>query len=125
MSEITWKENRVLPVALTDDEKRVYGQTLAHEVQAYQALQAEHATDKKAMKDAEEDAEASINALAKKIESGVEDRVVEVEVRANPTEGVIREVRTDTGELADSRAMTEGDKDKAKAHAQERLPGTS
>ena len=121
--EITWKETRFLNVPLTSDEIQARGEQLADLIKGRDALEAEHKKQKESMKDDLAGVEGRIRHLAKVVNERVEERSVQVEIRYNSTLHLIEELRTDTGEVVQTRQPTPEDKIRAQAHAQMPIPG--
>lgn len=115
---ITWTETRYLSVPLTPDELRERGELLAEQVRAFAEMEAEHGDQRKAMKDDEAKLDGQVQHLAGVVRARAESRSVRVEVRYNPTLALIKEVRTDTGEVVETRQPTADDKARAQMAAQ-------
>lgn len=118
---ITWTETRYLSVPLTPDELRERGELLADLVRSAAAMEAEHTDQRKAMKDDEKTLDGRVQHLAGVVNARAEERSVRVEVRYNPTLALIEEVRTDTGEVVETRQPTADDKARAQMAAQPEL----
>ena len=116
--ETTWIETRYLQVPLTPDELRERGELLADLVRGAALLEEQHARERKAMKDAATTLNGRIQHLAAIVNARAEERSVKVEVRYNPVLALIEEVRTDTGEVVQTRAPTPEDKARAQAAMQ-------
>lgn len=96
----------MLPVPLTDAEKRELGAKLAisrleAETQAEDARAA-----RKKLNDEKKKIDEEIGRLAHVINQGVEEREVEVLVR-HAGKGKVEEIRTDTDEVIDTRSITD------------------
>lgn len=121
---LTWKETRFLSVPLTPAEIQQRGEQLANLVKERNELDTTQSAEKKRMKEAMEGLDGQIASTAAIVNSRVETRSVQVEMRCNLTLGMVEEVRIDTGEVVTSRAATKEDKIRAQVEAQTEIPGT-
>lgn len=110
MADATWKESRILPVALTPDEVRERGRMLARELGEMQQLEADQASQRKEMKEDLEEQSGKVSGLGRVVREGLEHRPVECECRLNMALGLVEEIRLDTGEIIASRSFRESDK---------------
>ena len=107
---LTWKETRFLKVPLTSDEIQARGEQLAKLLDEAQLLALAHRSERHAMREDAGHLAGQIARLAAIVRERVEERSVEIELRLNLTLGLVEEVRTDSGEIVKSRAVTEEDK---------------
>ena len=119
MADATWKESRILPVALTPDEVRERGELLARELETLANMETQQTAEKKEMKDDLDTQYGQVNQIARVVRDRIEQRPVEVECRLNMALGLVEEVRVDTGEIITTRNFREGDK----LRLQQQLPG--
>lgn len=122
---ITWKETRFLKVPLTPEEVRARGEQLAGALDDAEKLDAEHKAERDRQKVAMGALEGRIHHLGRVIREGVEERSVEVEMRVDLGLRLVEEVRLDTGEIVQSRSVTEDDQVRARLHLQTEIPGMS
>ena len=107
---LTWTETRFLPVALTPDEIQGRGEQLAQLLDDEAALTVAHKAARDAMRAEADRLYAQIHRLAAIVRERVEERSVAVELRLNLALGLVEEVRTDTGDIVTTRAVTAEDK---------------
>jgi len=117
----------LLPVELTQDELLARGRELASVKDEHTQAQAdlEAATEgwkdsKKAMQERIEDHESEMRRIARAIRSGREDRDVDVREEPDFETGIMRTVRADTGDLVQSRGLTEAERQRSLFAAPER-----
>jgi uncharacterized FlaG/YvyC family protein len=104
-----WKESRFLPVILTAGELQSRGAQLADAVQKRDALEVEQKAAREEMKEAMVGAESRIGDLAKIVNERKETRAVEVECRLNVMLNLVEVIRTDTGEVIQTREAIPSD----------------
>ncbi len=103
-------ECRLLPCVLSDAEIQARGEELAEAELARQRLVAEKKAAAEAFKGPIAEQVDLISKLSKEISEEVEMRDVEVSHRPDFENGVVDVVRMDTGEVVESRAMTDEDR---------------
>lgn len=116
--DIIWRDARSIKVRLTEDEVRARGELLASSVKKRESVVEAHATEKKAMRELEEDCTRDIARLAEIVNERREERIIDVELRVNLKTGMVDVVRLDTGEVIEQRVMEE----KERMRLQGRLP---
>jgi hypothetical protein len=116
--DIVWKDARSIMVRLSEEEVRARGELLASAVKKHGAVVEAHAAEKKAMAELEKSCTRDIARLAEIVNDRREERIVDVELRANLKTGMVDVVRLDTGELLEQRVMEE----KERLRLQGRLP---
>lgn len=95
-----------LPIPLTEAEVTERGRELAATLVRLDEARARHKVESKRLKDDADDIEKKTLALGHVIKSGVEQRPVECEWRADIGLRVLKLVRRDTGEVVRSEVMT-------------------
>lgn len=91
-------ERRLLPCILTEEERRQYSKQLAARYQDSKDMKESHKSMKSAMSADEQAIDAEVSRVATILNTGIESRTVDVQVRAG-LEGKVVETRTDTGEI--------------------------
>ncbi len=104
------RKKQVLPVKLTEAEIGVEGIRLANLLQKHGEFLTQTATVKKGLKEQEEAIQADIDRVANTIRTGVTDRPVEVEMRADWERGVLDVFRCDTDTPITSRRLTDDER---------------
>ena len=107
MSQIPTPKTRTLPITLTEEERLAKGIEHARLCQVIAEEEAEAKQDAKLRREAIKARKDEECHLREVVRSGKEDRPVEVREEADAPLGVIRTIRTDTGELVESRGMSE------------------
>lgn len=109
-----------LPVKLTEREKMAKADDQAAKVLELERMEQQHKELKKEMKEREDALKLQIRKLAMQIDTGSEDRLVDVEEVPSLGERLVHTYRQDTGALVRSRPMTPAEMAEAQ---QERIPG--
>lgn len=112
--------SRVLACTLTDEEQRERGRQLAEAIKAVDECDAAHETKRKAMKEELGGLQAEVDRLAGIVREGREDRSVQVRIDYDEARSLVHYTRLDTGELTESRAMTEDEKQRVLPFASRR-----
>jgi hypothetical protein len=99
-----------LPVPLTEPELREAGKQLAHLEGDLAAQTASEKDIKDGLKAKRSALEMRISLLANTIRAGLEYRPIPVRVEADFEDGVVREIREDTGATVSTRPVTEQDR---------------
>jgi hypothetical protein len=123
MGDITWKETRFMRVPLTDEELRARGEQLATELHRLREMEADHAAQKKEMKEDEASQAEAVDRVARIVRDRAEERSVEIELRYHLGSNLLQEIRLDTGEVTATREATKDDQQRASLHAQTTIPG--
>ena len=89
-----------------EDEMRKIAETLAHKTQDLEMIEEEKKAVVSAFKERIDRVSAEQRAAARKYKNGYEMRNIECEVQRDYDAGVIRYIRTDTGEVASEVQMT-------------------
>ncbi len=95
-----------LLVTLEPDQLMARGQELSERVDELKRMKENHVRQKKAMKKAEEELEATVLQLSESRRTGEERRPVRVEDVVVLSSFAVQTVRLDTGEVIRERAMT-------------------
>ena len=107
MRETRGTETRTLPCVLTDDELLARGDALARQHAAIKDEEAAQAGEKKRMKEALDELTGEQARLARIVRDKAEPRDVECRIVHDYATQAVQVVRTDTGEVIESRAMTD------------------
>jgi len=99
------KTTKRLPVKLSDDELLERGKQLVESMRKTAVAEAEREADNKKRKGDIALMEEVTSRLASIIRDGQEDREVECELRKDFEHSSVTTVRTDTGEIVDTRVM--------------------
>ena len=94
-----------LPCRLTEDEQRERGQQLAHQRKLVEDFAVEAGDVKKRLKEHETNLDGELSRLARVVRDRSEPRQVLVHVRLSKKAGYVDVVRTDTGEVIQTRKM--------------------
>lgn len=99
-----------LPVQLSDEEVRLRGEELAAKRKEWEAVKAEAKAAAQAAKSQLDELDTDISELARVVRARTEWRDVEVIEQRDFDRGLVETIRTDTGEVVRSRAMTGGER---------------
>lgn len=99
-----------LPVQLSNDEVRLKGEELAQQRKAWEAKKAERKAVAARLKEELDELDDKICTLADQVKNRREHRDVEVAELKDFEQGKVDTVRSDTGEVVRSRAMTGGER---------------
>lgn len=103
-------EQQLLATKLEPDEFNAKARALA-ETHEKLALEREQQKETRAdMKKRIEELEQKRNSLARVVQRGKEERLVDVEVQALDDQGIARTVRLDTGEVVEERPLAAGER---------------
>jgi hypothetical protein len=103
-------ETRLLPVRLTDGEKLVRGKQMSRAELDIKALEEEKKTVTARYKPQIDELKAQIQKLAREVDTGTQDRLVEVTWERDEATGVMKLHRVDTGDIVEHRPMTISEK---------------
>lgn len=104
------RETQLLATELTPEEFTAKAVALA-ETHEKLALERELQKEAKAdMKQRIEELEQKRNTLARVVQRRKEDRLVDVEIKADDAQGIARVVRLDTGEVVEERPLSAGER---------------
>lgn len=95
-----------LPVKLTREERAQASMRLSQAVDEIDETKRQLDTIKREFKDKDEKLQSEVRHLARKVRTGVEDRAVECEERANWANVTMELFRMDTGEMVNFRPMS-------------------
>lgn len=104
------REAQLLATELTPEEFTAKARALA---ETHEKLALERETQKEAkadMKQRLEELEQKRNTLARIVQRGKEDRLIDVEIKADDAQGIARVVRLDTGEVVEERPLSVGER---------------
>ena len=104
------RETRLLDIHLNADQVRERGNALAHTIQEIEMEDSRQTALKSQMKATMTGLEAKQTKLASVVVNRVEYQDVEVEVQFSEGEGVVQEVRTDTGEIIRTRPLRDDER---------------
>lgn len=113
VSKVMKVVTRNLPCRLTEDELRQRGDALAEVVQELHAEEQRQADVKAQMKARVTELEAKQTRFAITISRKEEYRDIECDVFGDPERGVVELVRRDSGEVVETRPMTEDERQRA------------
>lgn len=108
--EVLGKEQRELPVKLSDAEVAAKARELSEVIEEIEEEEKDQAEQKAAMKARMGELEAKQRALARVVRRGTEDRMVDVWTVADYESGNARAVRQDTGEVLSSRVLSNAER---------------
>ncbi len=104
-------ETRLLPVPISEEERRAFGDTLARLYLEGRALEAEKKRVAGEFKNKIDEKAAAISSISKILASGLEDRYVEVREEIDRLEAVARIYRLDTLALIQVRPLSKSELD--------------
>ncbi len=107
MRETRGVETRTLPVELTDDELLQRGDELARAIQAVREEERHQKAQREAMKDALASLQGDCARLAQVVRERAEPRSVGCRIVHDYAANAVQLVREDTGEVIESRAMSD------------------
>ena len=100
------KATEYLKCVLTEDEIKQIGADLAHKYSQIQDLEAQKKSVNSDFKARIDGLTASASICANTIQNGYEFRIIECDIEYDYASGVIRTIRTDTGEIVKEKKMT-------------------
>jgi hypothetical protein len=101
---------RPCPVRLTEAEKVSFGEALARETALLAETEDNLAAMRSDFKAKAEEHRAQINRISRIIQNGYESREVPCQEKRNFEENSVIVFRVDTGEIVETRAMTDADR---------------
>jgi len=103
-------EPHPLACKLTTQDRATAANQLAEAIQNLEALDIQHKTDTKNFNSLKQQFAGSVHRLSREVANGEAVRSVDCELRLNYTTLAASLVRTDTGEIVETRPMTEDEK---------------
>lgn len=104
-------KTRILPVRLTREEREIRSTQLADTISKRDQVDGEKKSAMAGYKTKLDDLNAEIRKLSGAVRTGFEQRDVEIEERPT-SDFMINVYRVDTGELVDTRSMTDSEREK-------------